>query len=98
MKDKAQRRADDERVIKKRLKLVKATNSPNLRFPDGKTIYEKQLEKPGVLNKRHPFDCGKADCVMCHAEKVKPKGNIKRKQKQIKEVVEDYGPEDFVWI
>lgn len=88
MRDKAFRIAQDQKVIKKRLKLVKAADMGYV-FEDGKTHYEQQLEKANKFSKQHPMDCGKKDCVMCHTNKVKPKGNLKKKQKEIKQNIED---------
>lgn len=89
MQDKAYRLAQEERIIKKRLKLVKATDSPHV-YPDGKTHYEHVAEAANALNKRHPFDCGKADCMMCHGHKIHPKmGSKKRREKYKKPLLGD---------
>ena len=89
MQNKAYRLAQEQRIIKKRLKLIKATESPNLVYPDGKTQYAHALVEANKLNKRHPFDCGKSDCMMCHGHKIHKKyGSKKNKYKT--SMVEDY--------
>jgi hypothetical protein len=50
----------------------------------GKTFYQKMLEEPGRLRKKHPYDCGKADCLCCHAEKVFGKKKFSDKKKEMK--------------
>jgi hypothetical protein len=34
-----------------------------------------------VMHKRHPLDCGRSQCGVCHFEKVYPKGHVKAKTK-----------------
>ena len=65
MKDRAVRRHESERVIKNRLKQVKAAGSA----PDNVT------DQPHRMSKQHPFDCGNARCGLCHSDKnfKKPK-------------------------
>jgi hypothetical protein len=83
MKNRAYRRAQKSRVIKKRLKLVKARDN---RRPDmsGKTYYEKVAEKANVLDKNHPYDCGNAKCMICHAEKILRKKKARERKLAIK--------------
>lgn len=69
MKDRAYRRDQNQRVITKRLKLLKKydNNEPD---SSGKTYYEHMAEEPGRLRKRHPYDCGNSKCMICHLEKI----------------------------
>lgn len=71
MKTRAQRRHDTKRVIKKRLKLIKnlpSCNSP--RYPAPTTYANRLAKTPHRVAKKHPLDCGKTKCLVCHAEKV----------------------------
>ena len=89
MKDKAYRLAQKERIIKKRLRLIKATESPSLIYPDGKTQYEHAVAESNKVNKRHPFDCGKSDCMLCHRHKIHKKYDSKQ-NKYKTSPLEDY--------
>ena len=59
MKDRAERREQVKRVIKKRLKVIKSIS------PD----YKKVIEEPHRMAKKHPLDCGNPKCFLCHHEK-----------------------------
>jgi hypothetical protein len=50
-------REQRKRVIKNRKKLVRDS-----KLPDGNRV-------DGEYAKRHPFDCGKTDCMLCHGHK-----------------------------
>ena len=78
-KDRAYRLAQKERIIKKRLHLVKVKDT-GTKFSDGTTLYENLAEKANKLADRHPYDCGKANCLCCHSEKVLKKKKV-REQK-----------------
>jgi len=69
MQDRAIRRDIDKKVIKKRLKFLKLHDD---RKPDsaGTTYYEKMKATPHRLAKKHPYDCGKAKCYLCHSGKL----------------------------
>ena len=69
MKDRAVRRAHTERVIRKRMRLLKV-KSGNIRDVNGKTQYDYVEEKPHTVAKQHPMDCGNSDCYLCHSEKL----------------------------
>ena len=73
-KVRAIRRHQDERIIAKRLKLVKQRDN-KFRDCSGKTYYEQIAAEPGRLRKHHPYDCGNPRCGLCHSEKIwgKPK-------------------------
>ena len=77
MKSRAQRRADKERVIKKRLRLVKSKDSNTLKVITGQSNYENTLEVSNSLGKQHPFDCGTPNCLCCHYEKVLKKKRLR---------------------
>ena len=92
MKDRAYRISQDKRIIKKRLRLVKRTES---KIPDstGKTHYDHLTEAPGKLRKRHPMDCGNPKCLLCHLGKLlkEKKPSDKRKEEKIKaEVIHEH--------
>jgi len=59
MKDRAERRQQVKRVIKKRLKVIKQVS------PD----YKEVIEQPHRMAKKHPLDCGNPKCGMCHMHK-----------------------------
>jgi len=82
MKDRAYRIAQKERVIKKRLKLVRRLDTGHV-FEDGKTDYEHQLEKANKFGKKHPMDCGNPKCGLCHREKLSGDKKISEKKKLI---------------
>jgi len=48
-------------VIRKRLRLLKQID-PN--------YYKSVKDKPNRFSKRHPFDCGRTKCCVCHFEKA----------------------------
>ena len=60
-KRRALRRFQTRRIIQKRLKLL-ANLAPSYFLTVSK--------KPGKLKKKHPFDCGKSNCYVCHAVKL----------------------------
>ena len=60
MKNRALRRHQAKRVIKKRLKVIK-----NI-APDFKEV----IEQPHRMAKKHPFDCGNPKCFLCHSDKL----------------------------
>lgn len=66
MKDRATRRALTKKVIKRRIKQVKATTW----HPD------EMLEQPHRMAKKHPFDCGNPKCGLCHLDKLNDKPKI----------------------
>lgn len=78
MQDRAIRRAQEEKIIKKRLKLVKAVGGKTKDIT-GKTWYDNVVETPHTLASKHPLDCGKADCLMCHGPKIHKKWAGKKK-------------------
>lgn len=59
MKDRAVRRQQVKRVIKKRLKVIKQVS------PD----YKEVIEQPHRMAKKHPLDCGNPMCGLCHMHK-----------------------------
>jgi hypothetical protein len=59
MKDRAERREQVKRVIKKRLKIIKRIS------PD----YKEVIEQPHRMAKKHPLDCGNPMCGLCHGDK-----------------------------
>ncbi|MCE5317410.1 MAG: hypothetical protein LLG04_08635 [Parachlamydia sp.] len=56
-RDRGYRRKQRDRVIKNRKKLV--------RDLDGEGCWKYE----GKYGKHHPYDCGKTDCMLCHAHK-----------------------------
>jgi len=58
-----------ERVIRNRLEFLRDMGS------DG--LYRKYFKERHRLAKRHPWDCGKPKCWVCHFEKL---AGIKRKK------------------
>jgi hypothetical protein len=55
------RRSQTERIINNRLKFLK-TFDPK--------YYSTFTERKNKFSKRHPFDCGKSKCLVCHSEKL----------------------------
>lgn len=55
--DRAYNREQRERVIRNRKRMVRDTKSP-----DG-------VRADGEYAKRHPYDCGRTDCMLCHGHK-----------------------------
>ena len=55
------RRSQTERIINNRLKFLK-TFDPK--------YYNTFTERKNKFSKRHPFDCGKSKCLVCHSEKL----------------------------
>lgn len=71
--NRAERRANNKRVIRNRLKELKDL---------GDTRHKSLALKSNKLNKQDAFDCGNPKCVSCSAEKmystVDRKGNKRR--------------------
>jgi len=82
MQDRAVRRSVNDKVIKKRLKLLKLNNDIN---------YQKIKKEPNRLVKKHPYDCGKAKCYLCHTNKLlkNKKAQDKRIDTFVKSEIED---------
>lgn len=57
----AQRRAQRERIITNRGRLVR-NNEPN--------GIHSWKPNPSLFSKKKPYDCGKAGCRLCHYEKI----------------------------
>lgn len=76
MQDRAVRRSINNKIIKKRLKLLKLNNDIN---------YKKIKEQPNRLVKKHPYDCGNPKCFLCHSDKILK--NKKVRDKRIDAVV-----------
>jgi len=55
------RRFHTNRIINNRLKFLK-TFDPK--------YYSTFTERKNKFSKRHPFDCGKSKCLLCHSEKI----------------------------
>lgn len=91
MRSRAQRRADRDRVIKKRLRLVKIRNKSLDIF--GKTVYDTMSEKSNSLSKQHPMDCGQPQCLCCHYEKVLDKK--KARDLKVEEMIKQQLKEDL---
>lgn len=60
--DRALRRHNNERIMQNRFKLAK-----HIGYIEDYPI--------GKMRKRHPFDCGKSKCFICHSEKILYKNN-----------------------
>ncbi len=58
VKSRALRRYNNERIINNRFKLAR-------HFDDRASDVPR-----GTFRKRAPFDCGKAQCFLCHSEKL----------------------------
>jgi hypothetical protein len=59
-RDKAWRRNKDDNIIRKRKKLLKHVDPRRVQDFEG---------KENRLVVKHPLDCGKPDCGLCHAHK-----------------------------
>lgn len=92
MRDRAIRRDIDKKVIKKRLKFLKLHDDGK---PDsaGTTYYEKIKATPHRLAKKHPYDCGKAKCYFCHADKILK--NKKARDRRMDQIVDSYNIEQL---
>ena len=77
MKDRAIRRNNNKRIIKKRIKIIKILS------PD----YKKVIEQPHRMAKKHPLDCGNSKCAMCHMDKLNKDPKISDLKKINKEEV-----------
>ena len=73
MKARALRRHDTKRVIKNRVRVAKAIG------------WDKVIQQPHRLAKRHPCDCGNPKCMCCHSEKLLGHIKISDKRKLQKE-------------
>lgn len=58
-RDRAFRIDQKERVIKNRKRLMKDTD-----------LHHRNEHQDNRYNKRHPYDCGNPQCLICHREKV----------------------------
>lgn len=63
-RNRAERRANNKRIIENRLKELKQIN------PE---FYEHIKDNPNLVNKKHPLDCGKANCQICHTDDPTPR-------------------------
>lgn len=82
-RDRGFRREQRERVIRNRRKLVKETDKSLSAFREEKAEYNR-------YNKRHPYDCGKTDCGVCHPHKANKACANKQKnvQGEIEEIID----------
>lgn len=67
MRSRAERRANNKRVIKNRLKELKQVDA---------SYFEHVVKKPNSVSKKHPLDCGKPNCPLCHHKFPKPRVKI----------------------
>jgi hypothetical protein len=58
-RDRGFRRQQRERVIHNRKNLMRDTG-----------LEHRKQEQENRYNKRHPYDCGNPQCLVCHSEKV----------------------------
>lgn len=58
-RDRGFRRQQRERVINNRKRLMRDTD-----------LQHKHEDQSNRYNKRHPYDCGKSGCLVCHSEKA----------------------------
>ena len=93
-KSRSRRRAETERVIEKRLKEIKGLPTCNSPGSNGKSYYDYCAEKPHKFHKRHPLDCGKAKCPICHTNKVWGKGEDKFRARDKRKMTLDNGDKD----
>lgn len=75
---KAYNREQRERVVRNRKRLMKETG------------LEHKTDDDGRLAKKHPYDCGKADCGCCHPHKKNKACASKNKDEHgiLEEVIE----------
>ena len=73
-RDEGFRREQRERVIKNRVRFVKDVEEKNSKYSRKASDLVQ-----GKLVKRHPADCGRADCQCCHLEKISKKSKRKRR-------------------
>jgi hypothetical protein len=71
-----------ERIIRNRLRFLRIMG------PD--EWYRKNLEEPHRLAKKHPWDCGKSKCWLCHFEKLA--GIKKKKYETLSEDLQNWSP------
>jgi hypothetical protein len=81
-RDRAFRIEQRERVIKNRVKLKKDTD-----------LVHRHEDQPGRYAKRHPYDCGNPECLVCHGEKVL--GMEKLEDKVIEDSYKDQVRDEF---
>ena len=67
-RDRSWRRSQDKRVIDNRLNELKSLDPK---------YAEKMKKSPNKLSKKHPLDCGKSGCKLCHPNKNYHNGNTK---------------------
>jgi hypothetical protein len=79
MKDRAIRRHQAKRIIKKRLAVIKQVS------PD----YKKVIEQPHRMAKKHPLDCGNPGCPLCHMDKIRKKLKISIRRKILEKDLND---------
>ena len=83
------RRTTDTKIIKKRIKLLK-------NLPGQQKYLETIVKEPGRLRDKHPLDCGKAKCQLCHSSKLFGNRGKKKAASKIKEQEEQRLPGDFI--
>jgi hypothetical protein len=59
-RNRAWRRTQDERVIHNRMKFLKETDKERVKYFE---------DKQNKLAVKHPCDCGRTDCGVCHGHK-----------------------------
>ena len=74
MKDRAIRIKLTSKIIRKRLYLVSQI------APD---LYKKLHKEPGRVRDKHPLDCGKAKCKLCHRDKIFKKKKVSDIKKEL---------------
>ena len=77
--DRAKRRELEQKVIKKRLALLKKYHNTTKDIT-GKTYYERMVEEPHRLAKHHPLDCGNSKCGICRKSKKDISKEKRRKE------------------
>ena len=63
-RNRAERRSNTKRVINKRLKELKQLDP---------SYHEHIKDKPNSVSKKHPLDCGKPGCNLCHPKDTTPR-------------------------
>lgn len=84
--DRAKRRELAEKIIKKRLAILKKYHN-TIRDSDGKTYYERMAAEPHRMAKHHPLDCGNSKCGICRKPEKYLRKELRRKLrgKEVKE-------------
>ena len=80
-RDRAFRIEQKERVIKNRKNLIKETG-----------LEHSKQHQNNRYNKKHPYDCGNADCLLCHGEKVL---GFKKRDDEVMDAIEKDQMEDI---